>query len=264
MSILDAVLEDLAGESQQLDSWVASLDAAGWRTVTTTEGWTVAHQVAHLHWTDVTSVTAINDPVAFGAVIRAAAANPEGFTDEAAAELALEPPESLLQAWREGRGELVEALLSVPAGDKIAWFGPRMSPASLATARMMETWAHAHDVADALGFAVPRTNRVKHVCHLGVRTRAFAYQVRGEPDPGIEIRVELTGPDGELWTWGRDDATERVWGDAWDFALLATRRRHRVDADVHADGEHGEHWLGIVQAFAGSPGNDPLPLRERG
>ena len=47
-----AVIADLTAESEQLDSWVAPLDDSAWTTVTTPEGWTVAHQIGHLAWTD--------------------------------------------------------------------------------------------------------------------------------------------------------------------------------------------------------------------
>src|SRR5699024_7460284 len=98
----------------------------------------------------------------------------------------------------------------------------------------METWAHARDVATALDIEPPRDNRARHIAHLGVRTRDFAYQMRGEDPPAEQFRVEVTGPDGQLWTWGPDDATQRVTGDGYDFALVATRRLHRDDAVVHA------------------------------
>lgn len=262
-SVLDTVLDDLAAESLQLDSWVGGLDQASWQTVTTPEGWTVAHQIAHLHWTDALAEDAIRDRPAFEETLDQAAAEPHGFVDTAAEELALEPPQQLLQAWREGRGALSEALLSVPEGEKVPWFGPPMSPASMATARIMETWAHGHDIAEAVGVEVPRTDRVRHVCHLGVRTRGFAFAMRGEPAPDVPIRVELNSPSGEAWTWGSPDAPEQVSGDAWDFALLATRRRHRTDVDVRAEGENADRWLDIIQAFAGLPGNDPRPLNGR-
>ena len=150
----------------------------------------------------------------------------------------------------------------MPDGEKIAWYGPPMSPTSMATARIMETWAHGHDVADALGIVPPPTDRCKHVCHLGVRTRGFAYLVRGEDVPDAEIHVALTGPSGDLWTWGSPEAEQRVTGSGYDFALLATRRRHVDDVDVHAEGDDAAHWLTIVQAFAGLPGNDPQRVSE--
>jgi uncharacterized protein (TIGR03084 family) len=263
MTTLDDVLADLTAESLQLDQWVAGLPVGGWSTVTTPEGWTVTDQIAHLHWTDTTSLTAIQDPEGFGAMLREAGSDPTSFVDRETSETSLIPPGDLLLLWREGRVDLDAALRAVPDGEKVPWFGPPMSPTSMATARIMETWAHGHDVGEALGITIPRTARARHVCHIGVRARAYAYLVRGETDPGAEIRVELTGPDGDLWTWGAEDAVERVTGSGYDFALLATRRRHVADVDVRAEGEHAAHWLTIVQAFAGMPGADPLPLADR-
>ena len=172
------------------------------------------------------------------------------------------PPAELLQTWRDGRDRLARELAAVPDGEKIAWYGPPMSPTSMATARIMETWAHGHDVAGALGIVPPQTDRCKHVCHLGVRTRGFAYMVRGEQMPDVEVHVALTGPSGDLWTWGSPEAEQRITGSGYDFALLATRRRHVDDVDVHAEGDDAAYWLTIVQAFAGLPGNDPQRLSE--
>lgn len=260
---LASVLADLAAESEQLDGWVADLPIQQWGAVTTPEGWTVAHQVGHLAWTDEASLAAVTDREAFDAGLRLAAENPTGFVDDAATSWAARPVQELLETWRAGRARLAEALQAVPEGEKVPWFGPPMSPTSMATARFMETWAHAHDVAEALGTEVPRTDRVRHVCHLGVRTRGFAYLVRGQEAPDAPVRVELAAPSGETWTWGPEDAQQRVVGDGWDFALLATRRRHRDDVDVRAEGADAEHWLDIAQAFAGLPGHDPVRLADR-
>ncbi len=94
------------------------------------------------------------------------------------------------------------------------WFGPPMSPASMATARFMETWAHALDVYDALEVAPEPTDRIRHVAHLGVRTRDFAFGVRELEPPAEEFRVELVAPSGEAWTWGPEDAAQSVRGPA--------------------------------------------------
>ena len=255
-----SVIADLQAESAQLDSWVQPLDADDWARITTPEGWSIAHQIAHLHWTDEASVTAITDVEAFNEGLKIASANPTGYVDDAANEGAKIPPAELLQIWRDGRDRLARELAAVPDGEKIAWYGPPMSPTSMATARIMETWAHGHDVAGALDIVPPQTDRCKHVCHLGVRTRGFAYLVRGEEAPDVEIHVALTGPSGDLWTWGSPEAEQRVTGSGYDFALLATRRRHVEDVDVHAEGDDAAYWLTIVQAFAGLPGNDPARL----
>jgi uncharacterized protein (TIGR03084 family) len=146
----------------------------------------------------------------------------------------------------------------VPAGTKIPWYGPPMSAPSLATARLMETWAHGEDVAAALGVTRTPTERLRHVAYLGFRTRTFAFLSRGLAAPDQEVRVELTGPGGALWTFGPDDATERVTGPGLDFCLLVTRRRHRDDLALVADGAGADRWLDIAQAFAGPPGADPV------
>ena len=134
------------------------------------------------------------------------------------------------------------------------WFGPPMSPASMATARFMETWAHSLDVHQALRTEAEVSDRIRHVARLGVRTRRFAHSVHGQQAPAEEPRVELTAPSGETWTWGPEDAAQRVTGSAYDFCRLVTQRIHRDDTDLVAVGADAEHWLRIAQAFAGPAG----------
>jgi uncharacterized protein (TIGR03084 family) len=74
------------------------------------------------------------------------------------------------------------------------------------------------------------------------------------------VRVELNAPDGELWTWGPEEAADRVAGLALDFCLLVTQRRHRADTALEATGAVAQEWLGIAQAFAGPPGGGREPL----
>lgn len=261
---LNALLDDLARESADLDDLVA--DRLGdWGRATPAEGWTVAHQIAHLAWTDDAAVLAATRPEGFAALVEEAMVDPDGFVDRAtedAAHTALASPTGpadLLAAWRRGRAELADALLAVPAGARVPWFGPAMSPTSMATARLMETWAHGQDVADAYGVDRVPTDRLRHVAHIAVRARGFAYAVHGEALPEAEVFVSLTAPDGAAWTWGDPDAAQRITGPALHFCLLATRRRHRDDLDLHATGPDAEHWLAIAQAFAGPPGSGRPP-----
>ena len=262
--LLDAVLADLAAESDQIETWVTPVDAVDWTTVTTPEGWTISHQVAHLAWTDQASLTAIAGGEPFDALMKLALNDPAGFVDAETERWAAElPPAGQLARWQQGRTALADALRAVPAGTKLPWFGPPMSPTSMATARFMETWGHGHDVAEGLGKTYPQNDRCRHVCHIGVRARGNAFAMRGEQDPGDDIRVELTAPSGELWTWGGEHAENRVEGSAYDFALLAIRRRQREDVDLRATGPVADRFLDVVQAFAGMPGNDPKSLAER-
>ena len=124
----------------------------------------------------------------------------------------------------------------------------------MATARFMETWAHALDVYAALGVEPQRTDRVRHVAHLGVRTRDFAFAVHELAPPPEEFRIDLVAPSGEQWSWGPEDAAQTVTGSAWDFCLLVTQRVHRDDTDLVAAGADARRWLTIAQAFAGPAG----------
>jgi uncharacterized protein (TIGR03084 family) len=258
---LTALLDDLRAESDELDSLVAGLPPADWALPTPAAGWTVAHQVAHLAWTDDRALLSATDPDAFHAEIARTLSgdSPQGWVDEAADEGARTPPAELLARWRHGRSALADALAAVPNGTKLPWYGPPMSAASMVTARLMETWAHTTDVADGLGMRRAPTARLRHVAHLGVRTRDFAYGVRGLTPPAEPFRVVLTAPDGEVWTWGPEDAAQRVTGSALDFCLLAAQRVHRDDTDLVALGADADHWLDIAQVFAGPPGDGRKP-----
>ncbi|MET9484470.1 TIGR03084 family metal-binding protein [Streptomyces sp. NPDC006638] len=262
MSDSAAVLDDLRSESDELDRLVGELDVRDWGLATPAPGWTVAHQIAHLTWTDNAALLSLTDPRAFAAETSKALAAPSSFVDDGARDGAALPPAELLTRWRTGRERLWDALRDTPPGARFPWYGPPMSAPSMATARLMETWAHGQDIADALGVRRAPTARLRHIAWIGVRTRDFAYSVRDEPPPPEPFRVELTGPGGELWSYGPEDAPQRVTGPALDFALLVTQRTHRADVTVRADGPDADHWLDIAQAFAGLPGPGRAPKGE--
>jgi uncharacterized protein (TIGR03084 family) len=248
------MVADLRAESDELDAMVADLPAERWAEATPAPGWTIAHQIAHLLWTDRVALTAVTDEPGFAAVLEEAAKNPTRFVDEGAEELAVAPPAQLLADWRHTRDRLHDELLAVADGRKLPWFGPPMSAASMATARLMETWAHGLDVADALGVKRPATARLRSIAHIGVRTRDYAFAINGLTPPPDPFRVELRAPDGSIWSWGPEDAAQRVSGSAEHFCMLVTQRRPRSALDVHVEGGDAEKWLTIAQAFAGPPG----------
>jgi uncharacterized protein (TIGR03084 family) len=252
------ILADLDAESADLDQLVAGLPGPAWSTPTPAAGWSVAHQIAHLTWTDEAAGLAIRDPDAFADHVAAAAAEPDAFVDRGADELVTEPA-TMLRRWRDGRTTLADGLAGVPAGSKIPWYATAMSPASMATARIMETWAHGLDVADALGVSRVPTARLRHIAYLGHRTFGFSFLANGRPMPARPVHLELSAPDGSPWTFGPPDAVDRVSGPALDFCLLVTQRRHRDDLDLTAIGEVADAWLNLAQAFAGPAGGGREP-----
>jgi uncharacterized protein (TIGR03084 family) len=130
-----------------------------------------------------------------------------------------------------------------------------MGAMSFVSARLMETWAHGQDVADALGVTRAPTGRLRHIAHLGVRSRPFSYLVRGLSAPTDPVGVSLIGPSGETWMWDTEVApVDHVHGPALDFCLVVTQRRHVADTDLEVQGPAAREWLAIAQAFAGPPG----------
>jgi uncharacterized protein (TIGR03084 family) len=261
---LDEVLPDLAAESEALDRLVAGLDAQQWSRPTPAPGWSVAHQIAHLHWTDEVATLANADPDAFFARLSETLEDPQTYVDRAAAA-GVAPPKELLPRWRAGRAALAAALRAVPPGEKRPWFGPPMSPVSCATARIMETWAHGRDIAetfpDLARDHLRPTGRLRHVAHIGYRTIGHGFVSHGRPAPAEPFRVELLMPDGGHLALGPEDADNRVQGPLLDFCLLVTQRRHPADLALQATGDLANQWLTIAQAFAGPPGAKREPRR---
>ncbi|GAA2408587.1 TIGR03084 family metal-binding protein [Streptomyces pulveraceus] len=254
------MIGDLRDESDELDLLVRELSAEQWSAPTPAPGWSIAHQIAHLTWTDEVALLAATDADAFAAEVARALEAPDSFVDRGAEEIAAAlAPAALLARWRAGRERLEAVLRKAPAGTRIPWYGPPMGVASMATARIMETWAHGQDIADALGVTRTPTARLRHVARIGVRARDYAYLVRGIKAPEEEFRVELLAPDGELIAFGPPDAPQRVTGPLVDFCLLVTQRAHRDDLAVRAVGPDADQWLGIAQAFAGPAGPGRAP-----
>lgn len=260
MISLTDLLSDLNEESHGLDRMVADLTDADWHRDTPAPGWTIAHQIAHLHWTDRMALLSATDPAGFEALVaRALADGGAGDLVERGVRESLTAPAPLLSRWREGRAALAAALLRMPPGDRLPWFATPMTPAMVATARLMETWAHGEDVAAALSLTRVPTARLRHVAFLGVRTMAYGFLAHGHPVPTDPVYVELQAPDASTWAYGPPDAPNRVTGPALDFCLLVTQRAHPADLALAATGPVATQWLEVAQAFAGPPGTGRQP-----
>jgi uncharacterized protein (TIGR03084 family) len=258
----DALLDDLEAEERELDALVTPLDDAAWTTLTPAEGWTVSDSIAHLAATEEWGLRSLTDPDGFREELERFATDPAARATEVASGLLgrRPPPDGVLAWWRSARNATATALRAHDPSDRVPWFGPDMSVTSLATARLMETWAHGQDVVDALGAHRSPTARLRHVAEIGVRTRGFVYASRGMTAPVAPVRVELAGPDGDTWSWGPNDASERIRGDALDWCLVVTQRAHPDDTDLIVEGDDAREWIGIAQAFAGAP-TDHRPPR---
>ena len=244
------LLDDVAAENAALDRILVGLDPADWAKPTPAAGWDVRDSVAHLAFSEDLAQLALRDPDAYLERRDALLASDDDTL--ILGDGRLRSGADVGRWWREASAATLAGLAALEARDRVPWFAGTLSAMSFATARLMETWAHGQDVRDALGLAPEVSPRLRHVADLGVRTRPFAYEARGRAPNTEPVFVELAGPDGERWAWG-DPARDSVRGPALDFCLVVTQRTHPADTGLVVDGAAAEEWMGIAQAFAGSP-----------
>ncbi|MEY2566703.1 MAG: hypothetical protein QOE35_1232 [Actinomycetota bacterium] len=245
------VLDDLEGEHTALDALVAPLSDAQWKTPTPAAGWDIGDTIAHLAMSDEMAVTSVEGrgEAAFKEILK----DPDAALaaqDRAARE---RTPRQVLEWWRMARSVVVSAMRSLPPGARVYWGIGEMSVRSLATARLMECWAHGLDCFAALGVEPVDTDRMRHVCHLGYQTLPYAFQFAGRemPGPRDDLRLELTAPDGvSVWSFGPDEASQVVRGSAGEWARLAVRRITLADAaTLTADGPLASAALEVAKAY---------------
>ena len=261
----DPILTDLAAETESLLALVEGLEpgADGLDRITPAEPWTIRDQLSHLAGFDEKARIAAAEPERF----MAALTDDFGDGGDRLMERQFEVGRSLSAAavveWlRTEREALIQALASLDPETRIPWYGPPMKTRSSAVARLMETWAHGVDVADALGVRREPTDRLFHVAELGVKTFRFSFQNRGMDVPDGRVRVSLDGPSGVIRSWNEDSA-DSITGPVEDFCLVVAQRRHVADTALEAEGEVAELWMRHAQVFAGPPGPGRPPTTDR-
>ena len=248
------MVADLRAESDDLDVLVAELSAETWAANTPAPGWTIAHQIAHLLWTDRVALSAVTDEAGFAAVLEEAAKDPAGFVDAGAEELAVTPARSTA-----GR------LAPDPRSTARRAHGSRRRPQAAVVRSADERRVDGHGPVDGDVGARPRRRRrarreaardgaaALDRAHRGAHPRLRLRHQRADSPAGPVSRRAACAGRLDL-VWGPEDAAQRITGSAEDFCMLVTQRRPHSALDVHAAGDDAERWLTIAQAFAGPPG----------
>lgn len=250
---MDAICADLAAETDALGSVVSSFSEEQWRAPTPAEGWDSRETVVHLGTTDWVATMAVAEPDEFERTKQRMLEEDVDLHNGPGIDFAALGSDELWDWFRTERAQMIEAFRGVGPKDRIPWFGPDMGARMFATARLMETWSHGHDVADTVGATYPQSERLQSVAHIGVVTRGWSYANRGLDVPAEPIRIELTSPAGATWMWGPEDADSSVTGSAYDFCLAVTQRRHYTETGLTVTGAAATDWMEIAQAFAGPP-----------
>jgi len=244
-------INDLREEGQELHKTLLTISDDQWNRPTPFKDRTVNWVVQHLHDADRWAYHSITDPDGFRAWVK----NRNRVAEE---QEKLTGPE-LRERWIEYLDELCNQLTKVNPDLRAPWFGPDMGIRMMATARQMETWSHGQDIYDL--FEVPRQNsdRIKNICHIGVRTYGWTFVNRQLEIPHPTPFVHLTSPSGNTWTWGEASADEFVKGDAVEFAHVVTQGRNIQDVSLEVKGKNASSWMAIAQCFAGPPETPPEP-----
>lgn len=257
--ILQQVIDDLQAEHDSLESVLSRIPFAAWEKETYAPGWAIRDQVAHLAYFDEAAMTAIADPERFAAESKQLNLTATGGEPRYLVEARTRPAPEVFDWWQRARHELIERARGLDPARRMPWYGPPMSGVSFVTARLMEAWSHGLDVVDAAGTERAETERLRHIAHLGVRTRNFSYVNRGMEPNETPVRVELLSPAGDTWVFGEAAGPDVIKGPALDFCQVVTQRRHVADTGLEVTGAAAEEWMLVAQAFAGPPGRGRQP-----
>jgi uncharacterized protein (TIGR03084 family) len=238
------VLDDYLAETARLEGILGQLTEAQWLTESGASGWSVADVVLHLAQSEETVVAS-----ASGADPREGVA---GTVDDwAARKVAAEraAPAEVFARWKKARDAAADALRTADPQAPVHWVAGPVKPATLATTRLAEHWAHGLDITEPLGIDYPDTDRLRHIAWLAHRTLPYAFSRAGEAPAAV--RCSLTAPDGATaWTFGPDDTESGISGPAGAFCRVAAQRLAPEASGLQVTGPHGAAALRVVRTYA--------------
>jgi uncharacterized protein (TIGR03084 family) len=240
------VFDDLEAEEQRLEGILAALDHESWGHPSAAPGWSVADVVLHLAQSEEmvvasarSNVTDLREGITGTTLDEIMAARVAAERDE---------PESAFERWRTARRAALELLRESDPSSRIAWATNPLSPATLATTRLAEHWAHALDVTEPFGIHLEDTARLRHIAWLGHRTLPYAFSLAGVTV--VDVRCELVGPGGERWDFGPESAPSRVSGPAGDFCRVGAHRLAPDRSRLETGGPEGTTALRLLRNYA--------------
>jgi uncharacterized protein (TIGR03084 family) len=241
-----AIFDDLAAEQDQLDGILAGLDEAQWATPSAAAGWSVADVVLHLAQGDESVVAS-----SAGQNLRVGPGSGTSV-DEIMNQLVQAErtaPAKIYRRWQQSRAAALAALQAADPKQPLAWVETPMKPATLATTRLAEAWAHGLDITGPLGIAFPDTARLRNVAWLAHRTLPYALSLNGGGP--YDVFCELTAPDGTAtWRFGPEAAGSSITGPAGAFCRVAAQRLAPEESGLVVQGPHGAAALRVLRTYA--------------
>ena len=253
---------DLRAESDEFYAFLKTLDEKDWETPTLFMGWTPWDVVAHLHFFDIVSLSALEGREAFAVgqkdLMEGMKSGLSG-QEQARRSLGQYDAATLLERWKKTDDDMAARLGESDPKRRLPWFGPDMGVQMFTTARYMETWAHSQAVYDLKQVTRAHTDRIQNIVTIGVKTFGWTFVNRQLEVPGPPPYVRLTAPSGAIWEYNDPSNSERVEGTALDFCLTVTQVRNVADTDLSVVGRVANQWMEVAQCFAGAPVDPPKP-----
>jgi len=243
-----SIFDDLEAEQERLEKILSGLDEEQWRSGSGAQGWTIADVVLHL----AQSEEAVEATAAHGHLRAGLGAVPGNTVEEwadNAVRMERAAPAEVFGRWQRARQAALAALRAADPDQPVEWMIGSVKPATLATTRLTEHWAHGLDITRPLGADFPDTGRLRHVAWLAHRTLPYALSLAGQPP--VPVRCEVTAPDGgEVWRFGPPDAESAITGPAGAFCRVAVRRLDADESGLRTSGPHGATAARALRTFA--------------
>jgi uncharacterized protein (TIGR03084 family) len=247
MRTTEAVAE-LAAEHADIEAVLRALTPEQWDAPSPAAGWTIRDQVSHLADTNEICVDTITGGPRPLNAQAAMFSSPEEFTEAGCERGRAMSTGDVLEWWVTSARANRDALLALDDGARVPW-GLGMGAPMMATARMMEHWAHACDIREGAGLPFSRTPRLRSIAFLTLRAVPYALGHAKVAQPPGTLRAELTY-EGDVWRLGPDDADNLITGDAFEFCRLGIRRIARAQTEtLKAHGALAEAALDNLRAF---------------
>jgi uncharacterized protein (TIGR03084 family) len=251
------ILSDLVAEQQALDQFLQRVHEREWKLPTSAPGWSILDTVSHLAYSETFAAEVITGGQS---VIDEARINSLDDWNVRGIDIGrTKRYQAVIEWWRNGRANVVDALSRIDARQRIPWVVAPMSAKAFATMRLTETWAHGLDIKDAMEGRITLdededdptddTIRLRHVAWLAHRMLPYSFGEAGEEYPATGIRVELMGPKYSRWVYGPEDADNVIKGIAGEWTRVAVRRLDHEDTTLKAEGSAAEAALRVVRTY---------------
>ena len=240
------ILSDLVAEQQYLDQFLQRISLKDWDKPTRAEGWSIRDTISHLADSEELAASVVTGHGDELARYRSTS-DLDAIRHEAVEQGRNMRPQDVIEWWRGGRAKVVEPLSHMNPSQRLEWIAGSMSARTLATSRLMETWAHGLDIYETIEAEVEDTPRIRHVCWLGWKTLPYAFKMAGADF--APIRVEVIGPGYVKWIYGPDDTDNLIKGSASDWARLVVSRTTFSETRLKVTGDAAQTAVEVARAY---------------